>query len=98
MQTNALSRIPESTNKAMITPLFQAYVVPPHCKASSKQTIPGRKTTVPKGSSFMICWRMVSVFLLGGALKMSRIAATTAPTGRFLRVVSAAANWVRGEI
>lgn len=34
---------------------YQWYSDPPHCSARRRQTIPGKKKSVPKGSSFRIC-------------------------------------------
>jgi hypothetical protein len=40
------------TSKAMIRPLFHSYLLPPHCSASNKQMIAGKKTAVPGRSNF----------------------------------------------
>lgn len=51
----AIIRIPESTNSTIMRPLFQAYAVPPHCKARRKQITDGKKRTLPSGSRRRIC-------------------------------------------
>ena len=35
------------TKRTMMRTSFQAYVVPPHCEASKRQTIPKINTTLP---------------------------------------------------
>ena len=78
-------RIPPRIKRTMMRALSHEYVVPPHCRARSRQTIPGRKTIVPRGSSFIICSFRVSVFLLGGVDRMNRrTTKTTPPMGRLM--------------
>ena len=52
--TKTTKRIPDTVKRAMILPLFQGYVTPPHCRASKKQTTAGISVTVPRGSSRMM--------------------------------------------
>jgi hypothetical protein len=49
--TNATSKTACSDRSALMTLLFQAWSTPPHCKASSKHTVPGINTAVPGKSS-----------------------------------------------
>jgi len=46
-----MMRTPNRTKRAMIRPLDQAYFVPPHWRASRRQTIAGMNTAVPIGSN-----------------------------------------------
>lgn len=43
--------------RRMIRHEFQAWVVPPHCSARSREMMEGRKKRVPIGSSCRICFR-----------------------------------------
>lgn len=47
------------TNRPMILELCHAYLVPPHCSASNRQTIVGMRIDAPIRSSFLIlCTRV----------------------------------------
>lgn len=74
---------PATTKRAMTRPSFQGYVEPPHCNASSRHTMPGRKTSVPRGSSRVICSeRGAEVEGDGMWRTMAKTAAATTPIGR----------------
>lgn len=85
MNMKRARRMNARMNKMIIRAEDHAYVVPPHWRARRRQTIPGRKTREPKGSSFQICCLSVSVFLLGFVWRTKRtMATTTAPMGRLM--------------
>jgi hypothetical protein len=76
-----------TTSSAMILPLFQGYLPPPHCRASSRHTTPGRNTAVPGRSISLIFCQVVKpvTFLRSGDLKKKkRKIAVTAPNGRLM--------------
>ena len=50
----------KSTNNTMIRALFHEYLDPPHSKAIRRQTILGRKKSVPRGPSLPILSRKES--------------------------------------
>jgi hypothetical protein len=51
----ARPRTPKTTNKPIMRPLLHAYLVPPHCRASNKLMIAGRKKREPIKSSSLSC-------------------------------------------
>ena len=50
-KTNATINTLASTNSKMILHSLHAYVDPPHCSASKRQTVPGSRAEVPRMSS-----------------------------------------------
>lgn len=84
--TKAMDNMPASTKRAIIRPSFHGYCVPPHSNARRKQTMPGRKTRVPKGSSRAIFCRIdIGFWTAEGCSIKVTIAKLIAPKGR-LRV------------
>jgi hypothetical protein len=53
-----------STNKHMTWLDFQAYFLPPHCKARRRQITAGRRAAVPGQSNATSFWRSVMVLAL----------------------------------
>jgi len=73
----------KTTNSAMTLPLFQGYIVPPHCRAKRRQMTEGTKRTIPIGSNCKTRCRspVGGCASQAGALKKMRLAAaTTTPT------------------
>jgi hypothetical protein len=83
-----MSNRAQTTNNAMMRAFFHSYLLPPHCKASNKHMMPGKKSTVPRRSNFSsFCFHVASIFLprrLSLKKKMMK-AAVIAPKGRLIR-------------
>ena len=76
------------TRRAMMRPLPHAYLLPPHCRASSKQMMAGKKSAVPSRSNFLsCCMKVASVFAPRRWMvkKGMMNAAVTAPRGRLMK-------------
>lgn len=52
MQANATSKTGPIVTREMIRASLHGYLMPPHCRAKRKQTIPGARTILPIGSNF----------------------------------------------
>lgn len=85
--TKIRARTPKTTNSAMMRPLLHGYLLPPHCSARRRQTIMGRKKTVPRRSN---CSRRAFqptdkalAFFVGWKKKMMN-APVTPPNGRLM--------------
>ena len=78
---------PKTTNSPIIRPSLQLYVEPPHCSARSNDTSPGRKNTMPMGSSRLTCVMKLagSCFWGGGFQRNSMTTIVTAPMGRLIQ-------------
>lgn len=77
---------PKTTHSMMSRQLFHAYVDPPHCRASTSETIQGTKNSVPKGSSLAICslTETCCAGFFGDVRKKKRQAKAAPPMGRFM--------------
>lgn len=51
-RTKPMRRTPASTSSAMMRPLLQAYLEPPHCSARRRQMTPGSRNKRPRLSSW----------------------------------------------
>lgn len=81
--TKATMETAKTTNSVITLPLFQGYIVPPHCRAKRRQMMEGTKSRIPIGSNCKIRRRspVDGCASRAGALKKMRlIAATTTPT------------------
>lgn len=81
-----LMRMPKATNSPIMVPLFQSYSDPPHCIASNRQTVPGRKTDILIRSSCESRSANPCVCLIGSRAgkKREMKTAVTAPRGRLI--------------
>lgn len=80
-------RTPKTTNRAMMRALDQAYLEPPHWRASKRQTTAGMNTRVPGRSSCpSFCFQEWSLLIcVPGALKKKKMKKmVTAPRGRLM--------------
>ena len=83
----AINRTGKMTKRAMIRPLFQAYVEPPHCSARRREIKAGRKQIVPRGSSWSIFSRVdfpAAAMVKSWRRTRRMIATVTAPMGRLI--------------
>lgn len=67
MRMKRVMRMINRMKRTMMRASGHAYVDPPHWRARRRQTVPGRKHSVPSGSSWEICSLKV-VPALEGAL------------------------------
>lgn len=87
MKMKAIAKSPLRTSRAMMRALPQLYLLPPHCRARSRQMMQGKKTAVPMTSNLRNRSRHESVSLgprLGTLKKGIMKAAVTAPKGRLM--------------
>jgi len=82
----AIIRAANIANSGMMRQLLQGYVEPPHCRARRRQTTPGRKNSVPSGSSRLICVQTLAGtrFCSGGCQKKIMKTIVKPPTGRLM--------------
>jgi hypothetical protein len=75
----------KTTSRAIIRLLLHGYVNPPHCRASSRHIIPGRKIIVPTGSSCMMrALKAIGACSFSGVLRKKRIPPKVMlPIGKF---------------
>jgi hypothetical protein len=88
IRTKIMARTPQRVRSAIIRPLLHSYLVPPHCKASSKQAILIIKTTVPGISNcfdFSTSERDARFGLLMDVKKKLMTIKVMAPKGRLMK-------------
>src|SRR3569833_2528721 len=88
--TKAAISTPKSTRRAMTRPSDHGYLVPPHCRARSRQMTAGMKKKVPTGANCQMRWLQGASDLVacwsrrGSGKKKAMTSSVTAPMGRLM--------------